>query len=199
MDDVLDMAWGQIEMALAHVVRFLDLLISPLEIFGPGCVISVAAVLVVLFTRFVSRYYVTRRYTALKKEFEHWRQIREAAMKHPDPEKARALAKNIDQAELNRAYYDFFFEGMLKNLVTHVLPILLTAAFIMKIYTPDTLMERFGEKWVFAISLGGSQIEVSSLFWFVISLITGFILYAGVKNMVKKKRNHTPELAQDNI
>ena len=196
MDAILDNAWIHVEIVLNYIIIFFDKLISPLEVFGPGFVIFFLAALVVLFTRLVKRVYVTKRYLRLKKEFEHWQNVRQEALKHPDSEKGRALAKNIDQAELNRAYYDYFFEGMLKNVVTNVLPILLTAAYITKIYTPETLMTRFGEQWVFSFSSGASQVQVSSLFHYVICLLGCFIVYGVVKKFVVKKGNRSPELAK---
>lgn len=199
MDKILDGVWNHFEVVLNHTVIVLHKVISPLEAFGPGFVIFVLSALVVFFTRFVAKAYVTKRYVQLKKEFEHWQQVREEAMKHPDPEKGKTLARNIDQAELNRAYYDYFFEGMLKNIVTNVLPILLTAAFITRIYTPENLMARFGEKWVFNLSFGGFALTVSSLFWYVISILVCFVLYAVCKKFFFKKRGPASELAESNI
>lgn len=198
MDEILDKIWAYIEIVLNQAVLFFDKLISPLEIFGAGFVIFLLAVLVVFLTRFISTRFVTQRYRKLKKEFEHWQLVRNEAMKHPDPQKGKALARNIDQAELNRAYYDYFFEGMLKNIVTNVLPILLTAAMITQIYTPENLMARFGDEWVFTINMGASQIQASSLFWYVISIVIGFVLYAVIKTLLKR-RNIEPELAENNI
>ena len=196
MDDILDNIWAYVETVLNHTVLFLERLISPLEMFGAGFVIFFLAAVVVAFTRFVSRVYVTKRYIRLKREFEHWQQVREEALKHPDADKGRALAKNIDRAELNRAYYDYFFEGMLKNIVTNVLPILVTAAFVIKIYTPESLLKRFGEKWVFAFSAGDTQIQMSSLFFYVISLAGCFIIYGVAKRFFKKKEGRRPEPAE---
>jgi len=114
-------------------------------------------------------------------------------MKHPDREKGKTLAKNIDQAELNRAYYDYFFEGLLKNFITTVLPILLMVSYVTKVYTPQTLLDRFGEKWVFSFGTA-SPMNVSSFLWFVICLIVSFILFAVLK-MVVKKRNGKKDAA----
>ena len=61
-------------------------------------------------------------------------------------EKGKALAKNIDQAQLNRVYYDYFFEGLMKSFITNVLPILVAASYVTAVYTPSALMQRFGTK-----------------------------------------------------
>lgn len=196
MDEILDNIWAHLEFVLSHTVLFLDKIISPLEMFGAGFVIFFLAALVVLLTRLVKRFYVTKRFIRLKKEFEHWHNVREEALKHPDPEKGKALAKNIDQAELNRAYYDYFFEGMLKNIITNALPILLTAAFIIKIYTPENLMDRFGSEWVFVFKHGASQIQISSLFFYVISLLSCFIFYGVAMWRLKKKEVRKSELVK---
>jgi uncharacterized membrane protein (DUF106 family) len=195
MDDFMDRVWEPIEIFLNGTVAFLDKLFSPLEVLGPGFVIFVLAFFIIIFTRIIARFYVTKRYIRLEKEFRHWQGVREEAMKQSDREKGKALAKNIDQAELNRAYYDYFFEGLLKHFFVNVLPILLMVAYVTKVYTPQTLLKRFGEKWVFSFSFGtASQVNVSSLLWFVICLILSFILFAVLKKVFQKKyaKNKNP-------
>ncbi|MBC8442124.1 MAG: hypothetical protein H8D87_20850 [Deltaproteobacteria bacterium] len=187
MDSFLDRAWELIYAFLTGVVVFLNTLFSPLEALGPGFVIFVLAFIVVIFTRIIARFYVTKRYVHLGKQFQHWKGVRDEAIKHPDREKGKALAKNIDQAELNKAYYDYFFEGLLKHFIGNVLPILLMVSYITTIYTPANLLKRFGEKWVFSFTFRSSQVNVSSLLWFVICLILSFILWAVIKKVIKKR------------
>ncbi|MCD4675539.1 MAG: hypothetical protein K8S18_06015 [Desulfobacula sp.] len=188
MDDFLDRVWEPIEAFLNGTVVFMDTLFSPLELFGPAVVIFLLAFLVVIITRTIARFYITKRYVRLEKQFKHWHGVREEAMKHPDREKGKALAKNIDQAQLNKAYYDYFFEGLLKHFIVNVLPILFMVAYVANVYTPQTLLKRFGEEWVFSFSLGSSsQTNVSSLLWFVICLILSFILFAVLKMIYKKR------------
>lgn len=184
MDDFLDRVWTVIETFLNNAVVFIDTAFSPLETFGPAVVIFVMALLVVGVTRVIARLYVTKRYIQLEKDFQHWKGVREEALKHPDREKGKTLAKNVDQAQLNRAFYDYFFEGLLKNLVTNVLPILLMVVYMTTVYTPQTLLSRFGERWVFSFFVGTSrEVNVSSLLWFFICLIFSFILVAVLKKI----------------
>ncbi len=188
MNYFLDNIWEYIESFLNYSILLLDKTISPLEIIGAWFVIFILAFLVVIFTRIIALSYVTKRYINLEKEFRHWKGVRDEAMKHPDLEKGKALAKNIDQAQLNKAYYDYFFEGLLKHFAVNVLPILLMVAYISKVYTPETLFKRFGEKSIFSFSFGSStQTDVSSLLWFIICLIFSFILYATLKWVIKKR------------
>jgi len=187
MDSLMDRTWEMIYTFLNKVAVFLDTLFSPLEILGPGFVIFFLAFLIVIITRVMSRFYVTKRYLILKKEFEHWQGIREEAMKHPDKEKGKRLARNIDKAELNKVYYDYFFEGLLKNFITNVMPILFMVTYVTTVYTPETLLKRFGNKWVFSFSIGESfHMDVSSLFWFVICIILSFTLFIILKRVFKK-------------
>ncbi|MCD4743806.1 MAG: TMCO1/EMC3 family protein [Desulfobacteraceae bacterium] len=188
MNNLLDKIWEPIEAFLNYTIVSLDRILSPLEVFGPWFVIFILAFAIVILTRIIARFYVTKRYLKLEKEFKHWHGVREEAMKQSDRKKGKALAKNIDQAELNKAYYDYFFEGLLKHFATNVLPILLMVAYVTKVYTPQTLLSRFGEKWIFSFSLGStSPTNVSSLLWFIICLIFSFILYAVLKMIFKKK------------
>ena len=187
MDSLMDRTWEVIYTFLNKAAVFLDTLFSPLEMLGPGFVIFSLAFLIVIITRVMSRFYVTKRYLILKEEFEHWQGIREEAMKHPDKEKGKRLARNIDKAELNKVYYDYFFEGLLKNFITNVMPILFMVTYVTTVYTPETLLKRFGNKWVFSFSIGESfHMDVSSLFWFVICIILSFILFIILKLVFKK-------------
>jgi hypothetical protein len=187
MDSFLDRVWEVIYTFLNKVVVFLDTLFSPLEILGPGVVIFLLAFLIVIITRVIARFYVTKRYVILKKEFEHWQGIREEALKHPDMDKGKRLARNIDKAELNKVYYDYFFEGLLKNFITNVIPILFMVTYVTTVYTPETLLKRFGDEWVFSFSIGSSfQMDISSMFWFVICIILSFTLFIILKLVYKK-------------
>ena len=182
--------WEPIEAFLNGAVVFIDTLFAPLEIFGPAVVIFTLAFLVVIITRTIAQFYVTKRYIKLEKQYNYWQGIREEAMKHPDMEKGKRLAKNIDQAELNKAYYDYFFEGLLKHFIVNVFPILLMVSYITKVYTPQNLLKRFGEEYIFSFSFGSSSpINVSSMLWFVICLILSFILFAVLKKIFKKNRS----------
>jgi len=187
MDSFLDRVWDVIYTFLNKAVVFFDTLFSPLEILGPGFVIFFLAFLIVCITRIISRFYVTNRYLTLEKEYKHWQGVREEALKHPDKEKGKRLARNIDKAELNKVYYDYFFEGLLKHFITNVMPILFMATYVTTVYTPETLLKRFGDKLVFSFSLGSSfQMDMSSLFWFVISILLSFILFILLKLVFKK-------------
>lgn len=188
MDVFLDRLWSIIQIFLEKAVFFIDTLFSPLEILGPAVVIFCLAFAVVILTRIIKHFYVTKRYIELEQQFYHWKSLRKEALKHSDREKGKRLAKNIDQAQLNKVYYDYFFEGLLKNFVTNVIPILLSAAYVTTVYTPETLTDRFDQKWVFSFSLGASaQVNISSFFWFVICVVLSFIIYAVIKHFFKKK------------
>lgn len=187
MDSFLDRVWEVILNFLNKSVVVIDTIFSPLEFLGPGIVIFLLAFLIVCITRVISRFYVTQRYITLKKKFEHWQGVREEAMKHPDREKGKRLARNIDKAELNKVYYDYFFEGLLKNFITNVIPILFMVTYVTTVYTPATLLKRFGDEWVFSFSIGESfHMDISSLFWFVICIILSFVLFIILQLVFKK-------------
>ncbi|MDD9302558.1 MAG: hypothetical protein HUK40_09540 [Desulfobacter sp.] len=111
MDAFLDRVWAYIESGLESLALGVDHLISPLESFGPGWVIFILAVFTAGFTRMMVFFFRTRRHAELEKEFLHWKSVREAAMKTGDREKGKAMAKNIDQAKLNKVYYDSVMSG----------------------------------------------------------------------------------------
>ena len=190
MNDFLDRVWENIEVWLNAAATAVDGFLSPLEVLGPAGVIFVLALGVVLFTRLAGRLFTTQRLKSLKDEFDHWHQIRQEAAQYHDKEKGKAMAKNIDQAKLNQVYYDYFFEGLMKSLVTNVLPILVVLAYLSKVYTPMNLEKRFGDAWIFVIGSGPEAIRVGTLFWYIICLILGFILYGVGAHVLKRGKKN---------
>ena len=190
MNDFMDNLWEIIEAGLNQIAFGIDGLLSPLEVMGPAVLIFLLALAVVLFTRLAGKFYTTRRLTQLKEEFDHWHDVRQAAASQKDREKGKALAKNIDQAKLNQVYYDYFFEGLMKSLITNVLPILLMLAYVSKVYTPDNLMARFGSPWIFVLQWGDKVVNIGTLFWYIICLLLGFVLYAVVGHYLKRGKKN---------
>ena len=188
MDEFLDIVWLKIVAVTQAVVNVMDMIVSPLNVLGPGMVIFMLVLVTVVFTKLFKRFYTTKRYEALKKEFNHWAEIRKQAMEIENREKGKTLAKNIDQAKLNKVYYDYFFEGLLKNVLTTILPVLLMAAYVNEAYNPDRLSVLFGRSYVFKVpGFGGEPTPAGALVWFVLSLILVHILWAVTKKMLKKK------------
>lgn len=188
MDEFLDIAWFKIvDLALA-VVRAMDALLAPLHPLGPAAVIFLLAVATVFLTKVFKRFYTTRRYQKLRQEFNYWSKIRKEAMALEDRDKGKRMAKNIDQAELNRVYYDYFFEGLLNSILTTILPVLLMAAYVNEAYQPDKLQKLFGRSYVFRLpGSGGEGAPVGGLFWFVLSLVLVHILWVVAKRILGKK------------
>ncbi len=191
---LVDRLWDFIEIYLTKITFFMDKIISPLDFLGPGAVIFILALITVLFTRFMSKVYTTKRYRELEKDYEHWQALRIEAMKHEDREKGKRLARNIDSAKLNQAFYDYFIEGFLKNLLTNVLPILLMLAYVTSAYSPAELADRFNRQYVFFIETGGATPwPVGTMFWYVISVLLSFLIFAGLKYLYKKIYNKEQE------
>lgn len=195
MDAFLDALWFNILAGLDLITDLVSRILAPLNFLGPALLIFLITLVLVAFTKTLAGLYTTNRYRELKKNYEHWFELRRQALVSEDPEKGKALAKNIDQAELNKAYYDFFFEGFLKNMLTTILPLLLTAAFVGKAYNPENLLKTFGQPHIFRfMGTSGKPIVVSAFFWFVISLLTVHILwFIGTRVYKKKFKPDPPE------
>jgi hypothetical protein len=89
------------------------------------------------------------------------------------------MARNIDQAELNRAYYDYFFEGLLLGLARKIIPIFFIFAFINEFYRPESMLEIFGRQYVLQIpSSSGEPILVGTIFCYFVSLLTCYLLWS---------------------
>jgi len=188
MDEFLDVIWFKIVVGIHHLQDLLDYIFGPLNTLGPAVAILFIALVTVVITKSLSKVFKTRRYRELQKEFRHWFNIRQEAMKCDDREKAKRLAKNIDQAKLNKVYYDYFFEGLLNNIVTKYLPILLLLAYVNETYRPANLLKLFGREYVFKVGhVGEHTLFMGSIFWFMISIVLIYLVIFTGKKVMKFK------------
>ena len=182
MNSFLDILWEKIAAGVIVLADGFDALITPSHFLGPAVIIFLIAVLTVFITKWLSRIIITKRFIKLEKEFKHWYHLRQTAMTCEDRDKGKALAKNIDQGELNRAYYDYFFEGMLLGLARKLIPISFMMAYINEYFQPMRLVERFGKSYIFKFgSAGGEPIVINSIFWYVASLLMVYLLWYLIK------------------
>lgn len=168
MESYLDRSWEIIYQSILTIAAAFDSLVSYLNFLGPVFLILVLAIVTAFLTGFLKKHVRTQRLATLESEFQHWLSVREEALKQDDREKGRQLAKNIDQAHLNRAYYDFFLEGLLLNFLTLVIPVLAMVSYINEYYQAERLLSLFGQKFLFQIG-GATPIEIGAVFWFVVS------------------------------
>ena len=177
MEAFLDIVWHNIVVAVQYAKNFLDIVISPLNALGPAVAIAIIALITVIITKILSKRFKTRRYKELRKQFEYWLGVRQEAQKCEDPDKAKLLAKNIDQAKLNKLYYDYFFEGLLNNLATKYLPVFILLAYVNEAYRASNLAKLFGRDYIFKFGGDpGQPMLIGAVFWFVLSL---FLIYLG--------------------
>jgi uncharacterized membrane protein (DUF106 family) len=177
MEEFLDILWLKIVVGVQFVKHILDVIFGPLNALGPAVAITIIAFITVIITKILSKRFKTRRYKELRKQFEYWLGIRQEAQKCEDPAKARLLTKNIDQAKLNKLYYDYFFEGLLNNLATVYLPIFTLLAYINEAYRSTNLAKLFGRDYIFKFGGDpGQPVLIGAVFWFVLSL---FLIYLG--------------------
>ena len=190
MEDVFDIVWLKILTIIHAFVKGLDVIFTPLNPLGPAVVILVIVLLTVLSTKLLSNIYKTKRYLKLKKEFQYWYNLRNEALTCKDPEKGKALAKNIDQAQLNKVYYDYFFEGFLNSIPTKYLPILIMLAYVNETFKPDKLLENFGRDYIFRFAdFNGNVIKIGAVFWFVISILLVYLAWFVIGNLYSKFSN----------
>ena len=116
MDAFLDRVWEYLVIGFTFAGNTCFNLLQHLHFLGPAVLIFGLALCTVLLTKFLNRVIITKRFIELEKEYQHWFDLRREAVQCEDREKGRMLARNIDKAELNRAYYDYFFEGLLLGI-----------------------------------------------------------------------------------
>ena len=178
MEDVFDIVWLKILVLIHTFVKGLDFIFAPLNPLGPAVVILVIVLLTIASTKFLSKIYQTKRYLKLQKEFQYWYNLRNEALTCKDPEKGKALAKNIDQAQLNKVYYDYFFEGLLNSIPTKYLPILIMLAYVNEAFNPDKLLENFGRGYILKfVNFNGNVIKIGAVLWFVLSMLLVYLVW----------------------
>lgn len=177
MEDLLDALWFKILDLTHYVANFLDLIFAPLNFFGPAVAISTIAFITVIIAKYLTKVFKTKRYKELEKEFKYWYNVRQEALKCKDSDKGKLLAKNIDQAELNQVYYNYFIEGFFMNLITKCLPIMAFLSYVNEAYKPDNLLKLFGREYILRFTnFNGESILIGAAFWFVISIM---LIYLG--------------------
>jgi len=187
MEDVFDIVWLKILVLIHTFVKGLDFIFAPLNPLGPAVVILVIVLLTIASTKFLSKIYQTKRYLKLQKEFQYWYNLRNEALTCKDPEKGKALAKNIDQAQLNKVYYDYFFEGLLNSIPTKYLPILIMLAYVNEAFNPDKLLENFGRGYILKfVNFNGNVIKIGAVLWFVISMLLVYLIWFLVEKLYSK-------------
>jgi len=189
MDAFMDALWLKIVVGVDVGAQILDHIFAPVNALGPVVAIAVIALVTLLIAKGLSRVYTTRRYEELRREFQHWFSIREEALKSDDPEKGKLLAKNIDKDRLNKVYYDYFFEGLLKNLITTYLPVFLMLAYVNEAYKPANLLSNFGREYIFKLGeQNGEPILIGSVFWFVVILFAGYLMLGAARHVIARRR-----------
>ena len=189
MEDALDTLWLKIVAGVHYIKTFLDIIFAPLNALGPIFAIFIIALVTVLIAKFLTKHFKTERYKKLQKEFVHYYNLRQEALKCEDREKGKLLAKNIDQAELNKVYYNYFFEGFLNGLLTKYLPIFSFLAYVNEAYRPKNLLKLFGREYVFKFGhAGGEGIYVGALFWFILSIVMIYLGWFLIRRLLTKRR-----------
>jgi len=193
IDHYMDMAWEQIELGVQFAAVAMDRLLMPLHFLGPVVIIALLALIAVTIAKLSGRVFQTRRYLKLKDEFQHWHNLRQQALTCEDTEKGKLLAKNIDQAKLNRVYYDYFFEGFLKSLVTRFLPLLTVLAYVNNAFRPDSLMHHFGRDHLFVWQwMVSDPVKINAPLWYVIAVIGVYVLWAIGSKLIRREKPMEP-------
>ncbi len=193
IDEYMDMAWEQIELGVQLAAAAMDRLLMPLHSLGPVVIIALLALIAVTIAKVSGRLFQTRRYQELKGVFQHWYNLRQQALTCEDREKGKMLAKNIDQAKLNRVYYDYFFEGFLKSLVTRFLPLLTVLAYVNNAFRPESLMHHFGRDHLFLWQwLVAEPVKINAPFWYVMAIIGVYVLWAVATRLIRRVKPMEP-------
>jgi uncharacterized membrane protein (DUF106 family) len=184
MEEILDNLWFKIEAIVDYMRSCLDFVFAPFNYLGPALAIATIALITVVIAKYLTKTCKTRRYKELQKEFAHWYNLRQEALKCEDRDKAKQLARNIDQGKLNKVYYDYFFEGFLNSIVTRVLPILIFLAYVNEAYKTNNLLKLFGREFVFRFKLlEGDGLVVGAALWFLLSVLLVYVGWFIIKRI----------------
>lgn len=187
MDALLDTIWEYLATGFTWIADAFFSLLQHFHFLGPAVLIFLLALGTICITKILARVIVTKRYLKLEEKFYYWQQLREEAMKFEDREKASRMARNIDQAELNKAYYDYFFEGFMLGIARKIIPIFFMFAFINEYYRTENLTALFGRGYVLQIpTTSGEPLLAGAVFWYVICLFFVYLLWFLVRRIGEK-------------
>lgn len=183
MEAILDTVWEYLYGAILQAGTTLDTGLTPLrDLLGPAAMLVLLAASTVALTKFLGRHCKTKRLLSLEKEFYHWLDVRDEAMRCKDRDKGARMARNIDQAKLNRCYYDYFLEGLLLSLASMYLPILAVLSYINTFYHPERLMAQSGKTYILIFSRAGAPpLAIGSVFFYLFCLISCYAGWAFLK------------------
>jgi uncharacterized membrane protein (DUF106 family) len=190
MENFLNIVWENMYATFLFLTSQLDILMTPIHtMFGPGSVIILLAVLTVCITKFMSHHFRTKRHTKLEEDFHYWLSVREEAMQCEDREKGKRMARNIDQAKLNRSYYDYFFEGLLLSLANTYLPVLMVLSYVNRYYRPERLVELTGKDFVMQFgNSNGEPVLIGSIFFYLCALLSTYVVWAIIKKVIERNK-----------
>jgi hypothetical protein len=192
---MMDQLWMWIVEIVWRAKAGLDVLVHPLNTVHPALAIVALAGGTFLGTSALRKRFVTRRFRRLEAEFTAWRAVREEALERfDDPSRGRQMARNIDQAELNKIYYDYFFEGFLNNLMNTYLPTLFMAAYVNEAFKPAALQGMIGRDAFWTLAGGG---RVGGLPLFVLCLLLFWIGWPLLKRRASARADAGRNLADD--
>ncbi|HIP38441.1 MAG TPA: hypothetical protein EYG88_03485 [Desulfocapsa sulfexigens] len=190
MEHFLDIVWEYLYAAILSTASTVNILLSPLQsLVGPAVILIMLAFFTVVLTKFLGKKCRTKRHIRLEEEFNHWLGVREEAMRCEDRDVGSRMARNIDQAKLNRCYYDYFLEGFLLSLATMYLPILMVMSYVNAFYRPEKLIDLTGKGYLFQVgSAGGHPFYIGSIFFYFVSLIFFYAGWAYLKRVIARRR-----------
>ena len=194
----MDAVWFKIVDGVTWFAGRLDVLFGLLHGAGPVFTVAVVALICVLVQKGLTRVYRPHRYEVLRKRYKELRQLRDQAMEWEDREKASRLARNIDQAELNQAYYNYFFEGLMINLLTKYFPFFLLLAYVNNSYRTDRLTELFGQPYLFSLggSIDGEPLRMGAVLWFTICVLLIHVVWFFVAPRLRPAETNTSEVTK---
>jgi len=194
MEALLDTIWEYMAAGFIYLADVLYAGLQNLHFLGPVVLIFLLAIATIGAIKFLTKLITTKRYTELEKTFNYWSALRDEAMRCEDREKGKRMARNIDKAELNKAYYDYFFEGFMLGIARKIIPIFFMFAFINEYYRTEKLTALFGQAFVLKLpSTSGEPILVGAVFWFLISLFLGFLLWFGIAKIIRSLKSRETE------
>ena len=194
MDALLDTIWEYLAGGFIYLADILYAGLQNFHFLGPVVLIFLLAIATIGAIKFLTKIITTKRYSELEKTFNYWSALRDEAMGCEDREKGKRMARNIDKAELNKAYYDYFFEGFMLGIARKIIPIFFMFAFINEYYRTEKLTALFGRAFVLKLPFtSGEPILIGAVFWFLISLLLGFLLWFAIAKIIRNLKPRKTE------
>lgn len=192
--ELTDNLWFKIAPLFLWISESLGAIFYPFMLLGPIAGIACIAGVTLSITKILSILYKPHAIEELQKEFKSLEEMRKEAAQIG----AKQVCKGCDD-EMDKIYFEQMRLSIVRGSAVHSIPILAMLCWVWSYFSPDRLQAVYGKPYIIKLPFKiGIYDYIGPAFWFVISIICAWGIYAAIrkKRQIGEKRfpgNLNPE------